>query len=493
MSIPTSGTYRLTIAMLVNYGSAYRAANRGPLLVNYSLGSGSNTIYQEVDVTFNGNVLSWVDSSGESHTITYKTNNIMGQGNYNNYDSVLLNDANNISNYFILSNEPSGNFVSGDSINHNVTDARYWYMGNRMYQYGDSTTNAFKNLTASCFLAGAEIDTPNGLKKIEDLKINDEIYTYNNKRKEITKIIWSGKSSVKTTQKDEYSYPVKILKNSISENIPSEDISVTNDHCIFIQDNFVPVRMLVNGMTIFYDKSVQCYEYFHIETEIHSIIMANNLMTETYLDSGNRRSFLQTGNVVNINRNHNRNLTWADAAAPLNVSLEFVKPIYDQIQNRAYEAGYSLPELSVSLTQETNIHIKLKNGSLINPIKKNNNEFIFMLPPNVNDIRISSNSSKYCDIIGPYIDDRRNFGVEISSVILLENNNYKNITSYLTEENLDGWNELSGGDSRWTTGNAFLYLGEREKNNIAMLKINVKNSTKYLIKENNYNEYMNVV
>ncbi|WP_035367102.1 Hint domain-containing protein, partial [Acetobacter pasteurianus] len=70
---------------------------------------------------------------------------------------------------------------------------------------------------------------------------------------------------------------------------------ITAEHCLFFEGKFVPVRMLVNGVSIFYDKSITSYDYYHVETDQHSVITADGMLTESYLDTGNRRAFRQEG------------------------------------------------------------------------------------------------------------------------------------------------------------------------------------------------------
>ncbi|MFC0502017.1 Hint domain-containing protein [Asaia krungthepensis] len=54
-------------------------------------------------------------------------------------------------------------------------------------------------------------------------------------------------------------YPVRIRKNAIAEQIPCADLLVTASHEIFIDNLFIPIRRLVNGVSIYFDTDYTSY------------------------------------------------------------------------------------------------------------------------------------------------------------------------------------------------------------------------------------------
>jgi len=56
-------------------------------------------------------------------------------------------------------------------------------------------------------------------------------------------------------------------------------------------------RDLVNGTTIFQDNARTSIHYYHIELEQHSCIIANEVLSESYLDFNNRTIFSNTEKV----------------------------------------------------------------------------------------------------------------------------------------------------------------------------------------------------
>lgn len=121
----------------------------------------------------------------------------------------------------------------------------------------------------ACFLTGTMIQTTHGYVAIEDIQIGDQIITYNGTEQEIKSVIWKGYNTVTVNPNlkgDLAGYPIRILKNAISDGVPYKDMLITPEHCLFLENKFIPVYMLVNNCTIFYDHSITEYTYYHIET-----------------------------------------------------------------------------------------------------------------------------------------------------------------------------------------------------------------------------------
>lgn len=187
-----------------------------------------------------------------------------------------------------------------------------------------------------CFLSGTMIKTPAGEVAVETLRLGDEVTAYVDGSLQSRRIVWAGKAhaEVRTHLADDQAgYPVRICKDAIVEGVPYKDMLITPEHCLFFSGRFVPVRMLVNGASIFYDTSITSYDYFHVETEQHSVLMADGMLTESYLDTGNRRTFSQSGSVVALGGTPQ---DWAtDAAVPLSVDRAFVEPLFHKLAGRA--------------------------------------------------------------------------------------------------------------------------------------------------------------
>ena len=340
--------------------------------------------------------------------------------------------------------------------------------------------------TGACFLAGSMVRTPDGDVAVEDLQIGDQVTAFDwQNNAEVTRpVVWAGKAHCNVRPHlpdDEAGYPIRLLKNAIADGVPYKDMLITAEHCLFFDGKFVPARMLVNGRSIFFDKSITSYDYYHIETETHSVIMADGMLTESYLDTGNRRAFSQKGNVVSIGSTSN--LTWDDAAAPLTVSRETVEPLFHKIENRADKAGFAIHTEARPLTNESNLHLTTDTGAIIRPARHNNGRVMFMIPDGVESVRIVSNASRPCDVIGPFVDDRRQLGVLVGTVTLFESNRTRTLTDHLHDAQLSGWSNVEEGTMRWTSGNALLPLGKRAPGALALMAIEVKAAGPYILDE----------
>jgi len=322
-----------------------------------------------------------------------------------------------------------------------------------------------------CFLAGVEIETPSGVKLVENLKVNDEIFTLKNNKKIIQKI--TRVFSKKTIVKNKDQFPIRILKSAISDNVPHKDLLITPEHCLFIQGSFIPARMLVNGSSIIQDTSFNSYKFYHIETAEHSIVTADGMLTESYLD---------TSTQVNSYLSIKGTKTWEeDAIAPLNTSRDFVEPIYKELEKRAQQKGLVDSRPKNILATDPNVFLTTYEDKKLLPLYTKDNCIAFRLPPGVEHVTLHSRSSRPSDIVGPFVDDRRYLGVLINSVTLSDINETSNIDTYLKIENLPGWSIQEDKNSRWTLGCAELPLKKRNTTTFGILRISILRGGPYIL------------
>lgn len=314
----------------------------------------------------------------------------------------------------------------------------------------------------ACFLAGSMIKTIDGEVAVENIKVGDQVFIHTEEEgPSFQSVTWVGAKQCDvdpSMPNDQANYPIRILKNALGNNIPYKDMLVTSEHCLFINGQFIPVRMLVNNRSIYYDQSILSYTYYHIELEKHAVIMADGALTESYLDTGNHTfSYLNTDDPINFNQIKK---SWEyDAAAPLVVERQIVEPIFDQYHHRAETLGIKLKYKKPLLTDDMDLHLITDQGEIIRTtLECKNNHHIFILPAAVESVRIMSRSSRPCDTIGPFVDDRRNLGVLIGKISLFNNQTTMTIDHHLKEKDLFGWNNLEPSSCRWTNGNAYLSL-----------------------------------
>ncbi|WP_408740376.1 Hint domain-containing protein [Acetobacter senegalensis] len=340
----------------------------------------------------------------------------------------------------------------------------------------------------TCFLSDSMIRTPEGDVAVQDIQVGDSVVAYVDGQQQVRKVVWAGKTHVAVKAglpDDEAGYPVRILKDALAEGVPYKDMLVTPEHCLFFNGLFTPVRMLVNGASIFYDHSITSYDYYHIETEQHSVIVADGVMTESYLDTGNRGSFRQEGTVVSLNAGSHKTVrTWAeDAAAPLVVAQPVVEPIFRKIEARAKHAGIEAVTPTRVVTNNADVHLVTESGAIIRKAREQNGKVFFMLPPGIDRVWLVSRTSRPADTIGPFVDDRRQLGVLVSNMSLQEGvGAARNLENIMQDANLQGWHGVDAGRSaRWTAGHAEIPLVERTPGALAMLSVQIIAAGPYVL------------
>ncbi|ATI11862.1 MULTISPECIES: Hint domain-containing protein [Acetobacter] len=344
------------------------------------------------------------------------------------------------------------------------------------------------SVTVTCFLAGSMIRTPEGEKAVEDIQLGDDVVTFDwQQNKDVAcPVVWAGKAHAHVQADladDEAGWPVRVLENAIAPGVPYKDMLITAEHCLFFDGKFVPARMLVNGVSIFYDKSITSYDYYHIETAQHAVITADGVQTESYLDTGNRATFRQLGKVAAL---RGKAKSWAhDAGAPLAVERAFVEPLFHVLNTRAHDiAGHIVQAKKAETTVDPDLYLVTNTGAIVRPLRKETQQYSFMLPSGTQFVRVVSRASRPADVIGPFVDDRRYMGVAVADVRLFCATKAHNITAHLQAEKPAGWHATDWTDCTWTNGDAVLPLGNYLTNGkMGILTMTIRAAGPYLVED----------
>lgn len=146
--------------------------------------------------------------------------------------------------------------------------------------------------TISCFLAGTHISTPKGDVAIETLKAGDEILTADGRQ---TKVKWLGVQDVNTKLSNPANVnPILIKANALADGVPARDMRISGDHALAIDGVLYNADTLINGRTITRVTSMPLtgFNYYHVETEGHELLLAENTPAETFIDYAGRDSFI---------------------------------------------------------------------------------------------------------------------------------------------------------------------------------------------------------
>lgn len=326
-----------------------------------------------------------------------------------------------------------------------------------------------------CFLKGTMIRTANGDTAVEDLVVGDRVIALVDGHEVMREIIWTGHRSTATRpglHDDEAGYPVRIRRHALGENVPNKDLLVTPEHAMFLDGAFVPVRMLVNGRSIFYDRTITHFDYYHIETDEHSIIWSDGALSESYLDTGDRAIFSSNSSIVHL-LNAPASDWDRDAAAPLRVDRAFAEPLHVRLMERARALNLESVLPPVPTTNDPDLCLIDPAGQVFRALRTVNLSYIFMVPADIGEVRIVSRTARPVDMIGPFLDDRRHLGVLVGKIQVWEAEKTHSIDVHFATDELPGWANRENGEHRWTTGDAVLPLADLRPGEVVMLSIEI--------------------
>lgn len=180
----------------------------------------------------------------------------------------------------------------------------------------DGTGGTFVNL--ACFVAGTRLRTPEGDRPVETLRVGDRTVTLDGTRRPI---IWVGHRQVDCRRhpRPHDVWPVRILAGAFGDGQPHRDLWLSPDHAVFINDVLIPVKHLVNGTGVA-RVPADAIVYYHIELDRHDVVLAEGLATESYLDTGNRADFANSGPVTVLHADFVARRWEAAGRAPLVVT-----------------------------------------------------------------------------------------------------------------------------------------------------------------------------
>ncbi|EHD14915.1 hypothetical protein CIN_08470 [Commensalibacter intestini A911] len=476
------------IVSVLSGGTLYQTnVNSNGLLVINSGGILKDTVY----ISNGGSATIWASAGGSVSLIGDQNTNLTLTGLENggnttvvigdftgveagNSDSITLEGINQQDVTLVEYKDANGN-DSPDHVTLTLKDGSTITLnivGAEDSGYSLSTSGNGSLVYEVCFLTGTLIRTLlNDEIKVEDLRVGDSVMTYDwQNNQEVAKAVkWVGYKHVVVDPQAPYDdvagYPVRISKNAIAENVPHKDLLVTPEHCLFFNGSFVPARMLVNNYSIFYDHSITEYTYYHVETEEHSVIWADGMLTETYLDTGNRKVFKQYQDTATLFAQSSDLKSWEDdACAPLLTDRSVIEPLFNELLDRAKEIGFEKQTQNIVIDQNPELHLVTDTGEIIVPHSIQKERLIFAVPSDVHSIHLASKASRPSDVVGAFLDDRRELGVLIGDITLLTPQQTYKIHNHLDTPKLQGWYNVENGPYRWTNGNALLPLEQSKEN-----------------------------
>jgi len=75
---------------------------------------------------------------------------------------------------------------------------------------------------------------------------------------------------------------------------------VSPDHGLFVHGVLIPARLLLNGTSIRVETECRTVTWYHLELDSHDVLLAEGLPVESYLDTGDRASFENGGQPLQL-------------------------------------------------------------------------------------------------------------------------------------------------------------------------------------------------
>jgi hypothetical protein len=188
------------------------------------------------------------------------------------------------------------------------------------------------------FCGGTRISTTRGRVRVEKLRLGDEVFTISDGPLPVR---WIGQRSYGRAfaRMNPNSIPVMIKAGAIDDGIPSRDLCISPLHNVYIDGALIPVAQLVNGTSIVTCDDMDPIAYYHIELPVHSVVLAEDMPAESYVDRGDRAMFLSGTSREAGDMEQTK--PWA-SCAPIVQS----GPLVDRVRARlAWRAGITPPDI----------------------------------------------------------------------------------------------------------------------------------------------------
>jgi Hint domain len=141
-----------------------------------------------------------------------------------------------------------------------------------------------------CLMLGTLVRTPEGEAPVETLQRGTLVLTADGEAKQV---VWLGRQTIDSRFADpDRNWPIRIVAGALAENVPCRDLLVSPDHALLVGGILIQAGALVNGTSIRRESQIpEKFVYYHVELDDHSLILAENVPAETFVDNVDRRHF----------------------------------------------------------------------------------------------------------------------------------------------------------------------------------------------------------
>jgi hypothetical protein len=167
----------------------------------------------------------------------------------------------------------------------------------------------------ACFASGTGIATARGRVPVEALREGMLVLTASGR---LAPVRWIGqrRTDLRRHPRPHDVMPVRVMAGAFGPPLPSRDLCLSPDHAVFVDGVLVPVRHLINGVSIVQETRATV-TYWHVELDRHDVILAEDLPCESFLDTGNRCAFENAPGAVAMTPDFARAVWAAEGCAPI--------------------------------------------------------------------------------------------------------------------------------------------------------------------------------
>ena len=315
-----------------------------------------------------------------------------------------------------------------------------------------------------CYVRGTMIRTPAGEQPVETLRPGMQIITVVDGEMMPRTVKWLGHRHLDLARhpRPETVAPVRIERDAFADNVPHTDVLLSPDHGVFVDGMLICIRLLVNGSTIRWERGWTAVDYYHVELDQHAILLAEGLTAESYLDTGNRGFFANSGLPLTLYPDLTTRpappTREAGSCAPFVWEALSVQPVWWRLADRAAAIGRPVPQRAT--TTEADLRL-LADGRPIKPIVSDRDRAVFVLRGDASEVRLVSRAQSPTEA-RPWLEDRRRLGVRVKRIVLRDGSEVCEIPVDHPDLSRGWWAVEREGPhlSRWTDGEAVLPLPE---------------------------------
>ncbi len=225
---------------------------------------------------------------------------------FGNNDTIVMSALGNAAHATLAGNLLSVTDGVGGVVQTITLDASSMNYGSAIFSVTENVNNTQASLKvsgaqAACFAAGTRIKTLVGEIPVESLSVGDIVHSH---FAGPAPVVWIGRRHVDCSRHPDPSkvWPVRVSAHAFGPSVPTRDLLLSPDHAVFADNVLIPIRHLINGVTIVQEQ-MDAVTYYHVELAEHDVLLAEGMPAESYLENGNRAAFDNGDGLVSLHPN----------------------------------------------------------------------------------------------------------------------------------------------------------------------------------------------